>query len=103
MQRMARKYFHVNEILELCGVKKDFVIRLERERLIEAVKRRKGKVYSQEQLDRVRIARVLMEEMGLNLEGVEVVLHMREQMIAAQRQFLILLRALAERGGKNEH
>jgi len=40
------------------------------------------------------VARLLIEEMGVNLEGAEVVLHMREQMIAMQRQFNELLRLL---------
>jgi hypothetical protein len=35
-----------------------------------------------------------MEEMGVNLEGAEVALHMREQMIAMQRQFNEILRLL---------
>jgi hypothetical protein len=33
--------------------------------------------------------------MGVNLEGAEVALHMREQMIAMQRQFKEILRKLA--------
>jgi hypothetical protein len=32
--------------------------------------------------------------MGVNLEGAEVALHMREQMIAMQRQFNQVLRLL---------
>jgi hypothetical protein len=34
--------------------------------------------------------------MGVNLEGAEVALHMREQMIAMQRQFNELLRLLGQ-------
>ena len=45
-------------------------------------------------MDRVRVARLLIEEMGVNLEGAEVALHMREQMIAMQRQFSEILRML---------
>jgi hypothetical protein len=45
-------------------------------------------------VDRVRVARLLIEEMGVNMEGAEVALHMREQMIAMQRQFNELLRLL---------
>jgi hypothetical protein len=45
-------------------------------------------------VDRIRVARLLIEEMGVNLEGAEVALHMREQMIAMQRQFNQVLRLL---------
>jgi MerR family transcriptional regulator/heat shock protein HspR len=58
--------------------------------------RRKQKVYSPDQVDRVRVAHLLIEEMGVNLEGAEVALHMREQMIAMQRQFNELLRLLGQ-------
>ena len=42
----------------------------------------------------MRVAHLLIEEMGVNLEGAEVALHMREQMIAMQRQFNEILRLL---------
>ena len=42
----------------------------------------------------MRVARLLIEEMGVNLEGAEVALNMREQMIAMQRQFNEILRLL---------
>jgi hypothetical protein len=42
------------------------------------------------------VARLLIEEMGVNTEGAEVALHMREQMIAMQRQFNELLRLLRQ-------
>jgi|ERR671925_43539 MerR family transcriptional regulator/heat shock protein HspR len=91
---MARKYLRVTEVVEICGVDAEFVARLEREKLIFPTFRQKQKLYSLDQVDRVRVARLLIEEMGVNLEGAEVALHMREQMIAMQRQFNELLRLL---------
>ncbi|HTM09318.1 MAG TPA: chaperone modulator CbpM [Verrucomicrobiae bacterium] len=92
---MARKYFKITEVVRICGVDEDFVMRLEREQLVAPVLREKEKVYPPEQVDRVRVAHLLMEEMGVNLEGAEVALHMREQMIAMQRQFNEILRRLS--------
>ena len=91
---MARKYLRVSEIIEICNVPREFIDTLEREHIIEPVVRRKLKVYSREQVERVRVAHVLIQEMGVNLEGAEVALHMREQMIAMQRQFNELLHLL---------
>jgi len=94
---MPRKYFHITEVTRICGVDRAFIDRLERERIVQPVTRRKLKVYASEQVDRVRVAHLLIEEMGVNLEGAEVALNMREQMIAMQRQFnevLDLLRRL---------
>ena len=91
---MARKYLRITEVVEICGVDEEFVLRLERESVISPISRQKQKLYPPEQVDRIRVARLLIEEMGVNLEGAEVALHMREQMIAMQRQFNELLRRL---------
>jgi MerR family transcriptional regulator/heat shock protein HspR len=93
---MARKYFRITEVINICGVGGEFIEYLERERIIEPVTRRNLKFYSLEQVDRVRVAHLLIDEMGVNLEGTEVALHMREQMIAMQRQFDELLRLLRQ-------
>jgi DNA-binding transcriptional MerR regulator len=93
---MARKFFRITEVVEICGVDRDFVARLERERIIEPTIRSRLKYYPRDQLDRIRVAHLLITEMGVNLEGAEVALHMREQMIAMQRQFRQVLHRLAQ-------
>jgi MerR family transcriptional regulator/heat shock protein HspR len=93
---MARKYLRITEIIEICGVGEDFILSLEQEEVIRPVTRRNQKLYPLDQVDRVRVAHVLINEMGVNLEGVEVALHMREQMVAMQRQFNKVLRLLME-------
>jgi DNA-binding transcriptional MerR regulator len=92
---MARKFFRITEVVEICGVDRKFVDRLERERIIEPTIRSKLKYYPRDQVERIRVAHLLMADMGVNLEGAEVALHMREQMIAMQRQFADVLRRLA--------
>ncbi len=92
---MPRKFLRITEVVKICGVDEEFVIRLEREKVIYPIVRRSRKLYPLDQVDRVRVARLLIEEMGVNLEGAEVALHMREQMIAMQRQFNELLQLLA--------
>ncbi|MET0502848.1 MAG: chaperone modulator CbpM [Candidatus Binatia bacterium] len=94
---MPRKYLRITEVIRICGVDQAFIDRLEQERIIQPVMRRKLKVYGREQVDRVRVAHLLIEEMGVNLEGAEVALNMREQMIAMQRQFNELLLLLGQR------
>jgi MerR family transcriptional regulator, heat shock protein HspR len=91
---MPRKYLRITEVTRLCGVNAKFVMRLEREKVIYPVVRRSEKLYPLDQVDRVRVAHLLIEEMGVNLEGAEVALHMREQMIAMQRQFNEILHLL---------
>lgn len=93
---MARKYLRISEVVEICGVDEAFVKRLERESVVRAIVSQNRKLYSLDQVDRVRVARLLIEEMGVNLEGAEVVLHMREQMITMQRQVKELVSRLSE-------
>jgi len=91
---MARRYIRITQVIKICGVDQKFVDDLERERIVQPVIRRSLKFYAPEQVERVRVAHLLIEEMGVNMEGAEVALHMREQMIAMQRQFNELLRLL---------
>ena len=97
---MPRKYLRITEVTRICGVDVKFVKRLEREQVISPIVRRSEKVYPLDQVDRVRVARLLIEEMGVNLEGAEVALHMREQMIAMQRQFNEILRLIGKEFNK---
>ncbi len=91
---MPRKYLRITEVTRICGVDVKFVKRLEQQSVIYSIVRHSEKFYPLDQVDRVRVARLLIEEMGVNLEGAEVALHMREQMIAMQRQFNEVLRLL---------
>jgi MerR family transcriptional regulator, heat shock protein HspR len=94
---VARKILRIHEVVELCGVDEQFVLLLEKEEVIRPVIRRKQKMYPLDQVDRVRVAHVLQNEMQVNLAGIEVALHMREQMIAMQRKFETTVRELRKR------
>ena len=91
---MPRKYFQITEVIKTCGVDRKFILELERESMVQPVMQRRRKLYPAEQVERIRLANLLIREMGVNLEGAEVVLHMREQMIAMQRQFNDVLRLI---------
>ncbi len=93
---MGRKYLRIHEVVEICGVNETFIHRLEEEELIRPVVQHKQKLYPMDQVDRVRVAHVLFVEMRVNIEGVEVTLHMREQMIALQRKYEKALRRLKQ-------
>ena len=95
---MARKYFRISDVIEVCSVTEKFVLSLEREHLITSVVRKKRKVYPRDQVDRIRVAHNLIGELGVNLEGVEVALHMREQIIDMRRQLVRLMTQLPKQG-----
>ncbi len=97
---MARKYFRVSEVVTVCSVTKEFILSLEQERVITSVTRKKEKVYPLDQVDRIRVAHNLMGELGVNLEGVEVALHMREQILTMRRELARMMSRLPKQGGK---
>jgi MerR family transcriptional regulator/heat shock protein HspR len=90
---MAKRYFRISDVVKVCSVSRRFVLFLEREDLITPVIRKNEKLYPLKEVDRIRVAQILVHEMGVNLEGVEVVLHMREQIINMRQQ---LARIMAE-------
>jgi DNA-binding transcriptional MerR regulator len=97
---MARKYFRITEVVTVCSVTKEFILSLEQESVITSVTRKKEKVYPLDQVDRIRVAHNLMGEMGVNLEGVEVALHMREQIMAMRRELARMMSRLPKQRGE---
>lgn len=95
---MNKKYFRLAEIVEICEVNEEFVHSLEREKLITCVRRKRVKVYPLDQVDRIRVAHVLIKQMGVNLQGVEVALHLRRQVIDLRRDIAALVDRLRHQG-----
>ena len=94
---MASKYLPLAEAAARLGCSADFIEALEREGLI-VLKRTLDDVLviSADGLERVRFIALLTEELEVNLPGAEVILHMRDDMIAIQRQFEEILASLVD-------
>ena len=95
---MSKKYFRLAEIIQICDVSEKFVLSLEREKLITSVRRKRMKFYPVDQVDRIRVAHVLIKQMGVNLQGVEVALHLRRQVIDLRRDIAALVDRLRHQG-----
>ncbi|MFI5397168.1 MAG: chaperone modulator CbpM [Candidatus Binatia bacterium] len=89
------RYLKVSEVVSQLHVDADFLRALEAEDLIR-LKRTSEEdlVISSEDVERVRLVLVLTGELDVNLAGAEVIMHMRESMLAMQRQFSEILDAL---------
>lgn len=55
-----------------------------------------NEVMSADDAERLRLIALLMREMDVNMAGVEVILHLREDMLAMRRQFDEIMRAMVE-------
>ena len=94
---MTGRYLKLAEAMELLGVGPEMFQMLEAEDLIHLKRTLDQDVLiSAEDVDRVRVVRVLIEELDVNLAGVEVILHMREDMLAMRYQFDEILATLVK-------
>ena len=91
------KYVRLSEIAAQYGIDRGALERLAREELIEIkYTLDEEPVVSGDDVDKARLALLLMNELDVNLPGAEVIVHMREEMLAMQRQFGKILETLIE-------
>jgi hypothetical protein len=91
------KYLKVSEIAERYGITSDELERLAREEIIEIKQTLEEEpVVSCDDVEKARLAMLLMNELEVNLAGAEVAVHMRDAMVAMQRQFGKILEVLIE-------
>ena len=95
---MDKEFWTVKEVLEVFEFKEDFLLELEAEEVVCPACQEEPplKLFSQKDMEKLRLAKILVEEMGVNLAGVEVVLRMRQNMIDMRRQFDDILEDLAQ-------
>ena len=96
---MEKEFWTVTEAVEVFQLDEHFIIELEDEEIIcpRCFQDKGAKHLSYEEMEKIRIAKVLSEEMEVNLSGVQVILHMRQQMLEMRRQFDEILEDLRNR------
>ena len=87
---MSRKRIPTEEVLDYLEVEERdaFLERLRKEGLFE-----EDELEPQE-AEELRLAKVLMEELGVNAAGVEVALHLRRRLFALEARTRVLAEAL---------
>jgi len=83
--------------MEIFEVNEAFLSDLEEEEVLCPVRREESpsKVFRAEELEKLKLVKALVEDMGVNLPGVEVILRMRQMMFDMRRQFDEILDDLA--------
>jgi len=86
---MEQEYYLKKHIIEIFGLDDRFLDELEREDLIRSLELEPGqeRVFSRDEVERIRIIANLVRHLEVNLPGVEVILEMRSNMIRMQHQF----------------
>ncbi len=95
-KNMNKEFLTVSEVLEVFEIKESFVADLEKEEIVCPVCRKgsPSKLFSAVELEKLRIAKLLVEDMEVNLSGVEIILRMRQDMIDIRNQFDAILEEL---------
>jgi MerR family transcriptional regulator/heat shock protein HspR len=95
---MDENYYRKQQVIEIFGVQESFLDELEREELIKCaiVECCQEKIYYLDQIERIRIISNLVNDLEVNLPGVEVILEMRQNMITMRHQFDQILEALVK-------
>ncbi len=99
---MAKEYWTITEITEIMQVDERLIEELEREEIIcstcpEGCDLRQ---YCAAEIEKVRLAKILMEDMDVNIPGVEIILRMRQNMIEMRKQFDAILKDLVKQFNK---
>jgi MerR family transcriptional regulator/heat shock protein HspR len=94
---MGKEFWSLTEVVEIFQMDERLLRDLEEEEIVcpTCGQDAKTKVFSGEELEKLRLVKVLMDDMGVNLPGVEVILRMRQDMFRMRNQFDEILEALA--------
>src|SRR6185295_6707472 len=91
---MQERYYTIKVAAELCGMHEQSLRMYERRGLI-APRRSPGNIrhFSDADVEHIRFIKRLVDDLGVNLAGVEVIMHMRQQLLAGQQELAQLQRA----------
>lgn len=80
------RYVRLEEAIRLVGVSRTLLEALVEDQLIQPRSTlEQERVISTDEADELRVARNLLEDLGVNMEGVEIILHMRRRQIELLR------------------
>jgi MerR family transcriptional regulator/heat shock protein HspR len=88
---MEHQYYTIKVAAELCGMHEQSLRMYERRGLV-APQRSPGNIrrFSAQDVEHIRFIKRLVDELGVNLAGVEVIMHMRRQLIETQQELQAL-------------
>lgn len=94
---MAERSYTVRQVVEMLEIDEAFINDLVDEQILwpsceEDLPKR---LFGQIELEKLLLAKILVEDLGVNLAGVDVILDMRNKMIEMRRQFDAILEDLA--------
>ena len=95
---MTKELWTITEVIEIFQIDERFLAELEEEEIVCPICREDppAKIFSSSELEKLRLAKMLIEDMDVNLPGVDIILRMRQSMIEMRKQFDAILEDLAQ-------
>ncbi len=95
-KKKVKEVFTELEVSKILKLKKTDLVAFEREGLFDYEDKKK-KTINYQNFVRIRVAASLRKDLGVNLEGIDVILAMREKMIRMQRAFNFKLKKVRKK------
>ena len=88
---MKIRYYTIKTAAELCGLHEQSLRMYERRGLVTP-QRSPGNFrrFSDADVEQIRFIKRLVDDLGVNLAGVEVILHLRQQLLEVQQELATL-------------
>ncbi len=93
---MEQRYYSLKVVAQTLGVHPQAIRLYEREGLVSSLQCGPDRYYAASQIDRLRVIVQLRQELGVNLAGIEVILHMRDRLAELAKQVARLEQKPAE-------
>lgn len=94
---MTKEFWTITEVVEYFQIDEGFLSGLEEEQIVCPIcsENPPAKLFPLSEMEKLRVAKILVEDMGVNLAGVEIILRMRQNMIDLRNQFDAILEDVA--------
>jgi MerR family transcriptional regulator/heat shock protein HspR len=95
---MNKKFWTITEVTEYFELEENLLLDLEREEIVcpTCQDDSQTKVFSAVEMEKLRLIKLLYDEMGVNLPGIDIILRMRQSMIELRQQFDAVLEDMAK-------
>lgn len=95
---MTKEFWTIKEVIEIFEIDERLLAELEEEEILCPMCRddSPAKLFSSTELEKLRLAKILIEDMDVNLPGVDIILRMRQNMIQMRKQFDAILEDLSQ-------
>ena len=96
---MTKKHWTITEVVEIFEIDRELLTDLAEEDIICPICREEDdeKLYRSDEMEKLRLVKILVDDMDVNLPGVDIILRMRQQVIDMRRQFDAILDDLAKK------